>query len=212
VSYNHFTRPLTPNQTTILHTHSSTNIPLNIRNMVDQSEHADCKQLAYVLRCDAPELCARLEAYVETKVSINAFRQCVRLSRREPPSAVGRLPTELVDMVALSVQDKAFSLRFPEWKLVINCGEHKFRQFLYGQTSPLSDMTSLRPHQKLAEAARSNVQDKFMVREKAETTAMMKHYEFDRELHAMKIDSASRFEVLQKVAIVLTCQAAREHT
>jgi len=180
--------------------------------MEELSEHAGCKQEAYVLRCDAVELCARLEAYVETKASIDVFRDCVRLSRRGATPALGRLPTELVDMVALSVQDKAFNLRFPEWKLVIDCGEHKFRQFLYGETSPLSDMTSLRPHQKFAEAARSNVQDKFMVREKAETTAMMKHYEIDRELHAVKIDSASRFEVLQKVAIVLTCQAAREHT
>ncbi len=61
------------------------------------------------------ELGARMEAYAENKGALHALRLCAQHSQ----TALGGLPTELINKVASILQADTFETRLPEWKSTI---------------------------------------------------------------------------------------------
>ena len=75
--------------------------------------------IAWATPVDAATLGARMEAHAKSKATIHTFRLCVQ---HAPPDApLGRLPPELVEIVAAQVQQSRFEKRMKKWEKSVNC-------------------------------------------------------------------------------------------
>ncbi|KAL2047954.1 hypothetical protein ABVK25_011183 [Lepraria finkii] len=75
--------------------------------------------IAWAMPVDAATLGARMEAHAKSKATIHTFRLCVQ---HAPPGApLGRLPPELVEIVAARIQQSLFKKRMKKWKKSVNC-------------------------------------------------------------------------------------------
>lgn len=75
--------------------------------------------IAWAIPVDAATLGARMEAHAQSKATIHTFRLCVQ---HAPPGApLGRLPPELVEIVAARIQQSLFKKRMKKWKKSVNC-------------------------------------------------------------------------------------------
>ncbi|KAL2038539.1 hypothetical protein N7G274_008586 [Stereocaulon virgatum] len=75
--------------------------------------------VAWATPVGAADLGARMESYVESKATVSTFRLCVQHARIG--SLLGKLPHELVEMIATQIQDALFRKRLREWEKSIEC-------------------------------------------------------------------------------------------
>ena len=68
---------------------------------------------------DAAELGARMESYVDTKASVHVFKLCAQ--HAQPGAPLGRLSSELIEMIATEIQDAAFDKQLKAWQQSIRC-------------------------------------------------------------------------------------------
>ena len=74
---------------------------------------------------DAAKLGARMESYVETKASVHDFKLCAR--HAQPGAPLGRLPSEVIEMIATEVQDAAFDKHLKTWQDSTRCCANECR-------------------------------------------------------------------------------------
>ena len=86
--------------------------------------------VAWATQVSLPQLGARVEAYVHTKVTITTFRI---VTTKATSSSLGNLPHEIINMVARHVRNAAFEDRIGRWMQGFRC--------LTGQCSELSHLT-----------------------------------------------------------------------
>ncbi len=86
--------------------------------------------LAWAIPVSAPQLGARLEAYVATKAAITTFRFG---ARNVTATALGDVPEEIIDMIAREVRNVVFKDDVKRWMKAFKC--------LTQKCSPMSHMT-----------------------------------------------------------------------
>ena len=75
--------------------------------------------VAWAMPVDAAYLGASMESHVGSKATVTIFRLCVQHARIGSP--LGKLPPELLEMIATRIQDALFRKRLRKWQNSIDC-------------------------------------------------------------------------------------------
>ena len=76
--------------------------------------------VAWAIPVNITILGARLEAYVKSKSTVTAFRACIQHGQIEG-TALGRLPPELIEIVAANIQQPIFEEHLMQWEKATEC-------------------------------------------------------------------------------------------
>ena len=80
--------------------------------------------IAWAIPVKVDQLGARIEAYVASKATISTFRVCVKYGN-VPGAFVGRLPVEVVDIIAMLLREPFFDETLQKWEKDIRCCEYR---------------------------------------------------------------------------------------
>lgn len=75
--------------------------------------------VTWAIPVDLATLAPRLEAYVDTRDTINALKSCAMDTRAR--NFLALLPQELVDMIALQIRESVFESRKKYWRQSLRC-------------------------------------------------------------------------------------------